>query len=93
MSIDDLSHILEISLGLIGVGVFVYWYRQKPIKKRKALATAIIFWLMAGVTYNVLRCYGIPSQGWLVHAIGSGLDIATLALISIGGGLMIWAKS
>lgn len=93
MGLDDFTHFAEIALGLFGIGIFAYWYHQKPIKKRKSLASAIIFFLMAGVIYNVLRCYGIPSTSWMIHALGSGLDIAGLLLISIGGVLMIWAKS
>ena len=93
MGLDDFTHIVEISLGLLGIVIFYFWYRQKPIKKRKSLATGIIFFLVAGVLYNVLRCFGIPSVSWQIHALGSGLDIAGLMLISIGGILMIWAKS
>lgn len=93
MLLDDFAHLVEILLGLLGIGIFLYWYIQKPIKKRKSLATAMAFFLGAGVLYNVLRCFGIPSESWMIHAVGSGLDIAGLLLICIGGVLMIWAKS
>ena len=93
MQITDYTKIAEVVLGLVVILVFLYWYYQKPIPKRKALASAVIIWATIDVLFNFGRLHGYPVSPTAIHVLGASIDLSALALLSIGGGLMIWARS